>query len=254
MGERILYKYLELDGGAAMLYNGNLMFTNATQLNDPLDCHPSLIDYSNATPDRTVIWDKKTIERLQLNHAERQRDAAYICSLSEIHNSLLMWSYYNKHQGICVGIDMEKAKPYLDNMLGLIIGCLELKVQYKDIVEKPDFFRDKKDLFTYQLSTKAKDWEHECEVRLISYNPSRMYEKLLPSQVKKEMLYGKEVRVFLDIGGECFHSLYFGVNIDINKREKIIGFAKTQNPNIKIYQMTIDPDAFKLKEELIFVI
>ena len=36
-----LYKYLDADGGLIMLYYGTLMFTNATQLNDPFDCHPA---------------------------------------------------------------------------------------------------------------------------------------------------------------------------------------------------------------------
>ena len=33
------------------------------------------------------------------------------------------------------------------------------------------------------------------------------------------------------------------------EKEKIIKVAKKLNPEIKIYQMTIDPDAFRLKEE-----
>ena len=35
------YKNLDADGGLMMLYYGTLMFTNATQLNDPFDCHPA---------------------------------------------------------------------------------------------------------------------------------------------------------------------------------------------------------------------
>lgn len=45
MGEAKLYKYLDFNGGLMMLHYGNLQFTNATQLNDPFDCHPSLIDF-----------------------------------------------------------------------------------------------------------------------------------------------------------------------------------------------------------------
>lgn len=41
-----LYKYLDAQGGLAILSNGNIQFTNATKLNDPFDCHPSLIDFS----------------------------------------------------------------------------------------------------------------------------------------------------------------------------------------------------------------
>ena len=43
----ILYKYLDINGAKCMLGNQNLQFTNASQLNDPFDCHPKLIDYSN---------------------------------------------------------------------------------------------------------------------------------------------------------------------------------------------------------------
>lgn len=57
-----------------------------------------------------------------------------------------MWSYYSKHKGICIGLDMEKAQKYLSRMYGkIMIGCSVVEVQYKDIVEKPDYFRDAKD-------------------------------------------------------------------------------------------------------------
>lgn len=40
MAEKTLYKYLDVDGGLAMLEHHNLQFTNATKFNDPFDCHP----------------------------------------------------------------------------------------------------------------------------------------------------------------------------------------------------------------------
>ena len=43
-----LYKYLDFTGGLMMLHYSNLQFTNATQLNDPFDCHPSLIDFERS--------------------------------------------------------------------------------------------------------------------------------------------------------------------------------------------------------------
>jgi hypothetical protein len=42
-----------------------------------------------------------------------------------------------------------------------------------------------------------------------------------------------------------------GINIEKEEKEKIIKVAKERNPDIKIYQMTIDPEAFRLKGELI---
>ena len=72
----------------------------------------------------------------------------------------------------------------------------------------------------------------------------------LPYKPKEgEITDWKEVRAYPNIGGECFCSLYLGINIDKEKRQEIIAVARKRNPNIKIYQMTIDPEAFRLKEE-----
>lgn len=46
-----LFKYLDFNGGLAMLEHHNLQFTNATKFNDPFDCHPALFDYSKV-PER----------------------------------------------------------------------------------------------------------------------------------------------------------------------------------------------------------
>ena len=248
-----LYKYLDIDGAIMMLYYKTLQFTNATQMNDLFDCHPSLIDFSNVPEERMRVWGKDAIVKLEANRFERSRDSAWICSLSKVHNSLLMWSYYNKHTGVCIGLDMEKTRKYTSTMMGnIIIGCMEWDVQYKDILDKPDYFKRSEDFFHYQMTTKSSEWEHEKEVRLISYDPYPTYMRPLPDQSdKKRPIPWKEVRAFLEIGGECFESLYLGVNVDEKKKERIIKIARTCNPEIKIYQMQVDPEAFRLKEVLL---
>ena len=60
------------------------------------------------------------------------------------------------------------------------------------------------------------------------------------------------MRAFPKIGGDCFESVYLGVNLKADEKSEIIGIAKKLNQDIKIYQMTIDPNAFRLKEKLIF--
>ena len=246
-----LYKYLDAKGGLAMLSNGNIQFTNATKLNDPFDCHPSLIDFSQVPSERTKNWSKEDIIDIESNHFENQRNDAWICSLSKNYDSLLMWSYYNCHKGICIGIDMEKADKYLSRIWGsTILGYLKFEVQYKDIIEKPDFFKRKEDLWSYQLSTKGKAWEHEQEVRLVIVEPSRMTPYYVPSELeKKEIIDYKEIRFIPKMGGECYDSVYLGVNIDDDMRKQIIHAAKTLNPEIKTYQMKVDADAFKLQPE-----
>ncbi|MBO5025770.1 MAG: DUF2971 domain-containing protein, partial [Bacteroidaceae bacterium] len=109
MGAVKLYKYLDFTGGLMMLHYSNLQFTNATQLNDPFDCHPSLIDFSNVPKEACGGWTPEIIEELRRDPFRRTREEVWICSLSKIYDSILMWSYYSKHKGICIGLDMEKA-------------------------------------------------------------------------------------------------------------------------------------------------
>ena len=248
-----LYKYLDVDGGLAMLSNGNIQFTNATKLNDPFDCHPSLIDFTLVPTERAKPWGKEAIMDLESNRFERYRDNTWLCSLSKNYDSLLMWSYYNCHKGICIGIDMEKADKYLSRIWGsILIGYKKIEVQYKDIIEKPDFFKRKQDLWSYQLSTKAKAWEHEQEVRLVIIDPSRIFPHYVPKEFqKKEIIDYKEKRFVPKLGGECYDSVYLGVNIDDEMRNKIINAAKNLNPDIKIYQMKAGANAFKLQTEQI---
>ena len=106
MGEAKLYKYLDFNGGLMMLQNSDIQFTNATQLNDPFDCHPSLIDFSNVPKEACRGWTPEIIEELKRDPFRRIREEAWICSLSKVYDSILMWSYYSKHKGICIGLDM----------------------------------------------------------------------------------------------------------------------------------------------------
>lgn len=253
MNEAYLYKYLDVTGASMMLYYRTLMFTNATKLNDPFDCHPGLIEFSNVPKERSGIWPAKNIEAIELNRYQRNREKIWLCSLSKVHDSLLMWSYYNSHKGVCVKLDMKKTKSYLSKMFGeILIGCLELEVQYKDVIEKPDYFKDSEDFIRYQMSTKAKAWQHEQEVRLITIDPSPRFMKLLPDQSEiNGPIDWKDVHAFLELGGECFESVYLGVNIDAKQKEKITKVARMCNPDIKVYKMNVDPDAFKLEEELL---
>lgn len=219
MENLILFKYLDINGANMMLSNSDLQFTNATKFNDPFDCHPNLIDFSNIPMERCKAWGADDIRKLELNKHERFRDRAWICCLSKVHDSILMWSYYNCHKGICIGLNMDKIKKYIGMMYGMTVCNSGCEVHYRDIVEKTDYFRDTKDFFYYQICTKAKVWEHEQEVRLFILDPYPHCMKLLSSQNNNDdSINWKEVRAFPKIGGECFESIYLGVNI--NKKKK----------------------------------
>ena len=242
-----------------MLQNCNLQFTNATKLNDPFDCHPSLIDFSDVPADRCKIWPADIISLVEYSPYKRNWEETWICSLSLVYDSLLMWSYYSTHKGICIGLDRVKIKHNLSHISnGVHIGAEEIEIQYRDIIEKPNHYRNihgrLSNYFRYQLSTKAKAWEHEQEVRLLLREPYTGIRSMdLPPNLKKKggVLDIKDYRAYPHVSGECFCSLYLGIRIEKEVQEKIIQVARKCNPDINIYKMNIDSDAFRLKAEAI---
>ena len=97
MGERRLYKYLDANGGLMMLYNSNLMFTNATLLNDPFDCHLAFRDLSTIPTSVRRGMPGDVFYQIEYQKGLTRRENTYICSLSQVHDSILMWSYYTKN-------------------------------------------------------------------------------------------------------------------------------------------------------------
>ena len=247
---KILYKYLDTYGTKEMLEQSNLMYTNATMFNDPFDCHPSLIDFSNVPSESCKCWPAEDIEDLHSNKYSNYRDKLWICCLSKVFNSILMWSYYNKHEGVCIGLNMDVVSQCLGAQYGQIVATQGRDVQYKDIVNKPDYYRSKEDCFSYQIYTKAKAWEHEQEVRLFIYNPSSSFMRFLSPPEEENMYDYKELKTFVKLSPKCFESIYLGVNIKAKDKEDIIQKAKKLNPDIIIYQMDIDSQSFNVIEKL----
>lgn len=256
-----LYKYLDINGGLSMLHFSNLQFTNSTRLNDPFDCHPALFDFSNVPSHNLNLELADFFKAKGETDMENLRNKAWVCSLSKIHDSVPMWAYYGNHKGVCIGLNMEKTRDSLSRIhCAIFTGAIEMEVQYRDVIEKPDYFHGNRDVYHYLLSTKAKDWAHEQEVRLVLINPTPAGKSNLPffapmwlpfKPKRKEVVDWKEVRAYPHLGGECFESLYLGIKIDKKNKERIIKEALKCNPSIKIYQMAVDPDAFRLKEQLI---
>lgn len=251
---RILYKYLDIVGATCMIGNKNLQFTNASQLNDPFDCHPKLLDYSNVPEtERSERIPYEWMKEIKENKALNLRNDTWLCSLSKVNDSILMWSHYcYNHKGVCIGLNINKVLESVPPMFGEIyIKPLVLEVQYQDIIKRSNGYKQS---FYYQWQTKAKDWEYEQEVRLVMPNPSPMYAAFTQEQAKhpKEIWDWREIHHYMPLNGECFESIYFGVKTDQSEKEKIIRYAQKElNPQIKLYQMVVDADAFRLRAERI---
>lgn len=238
-----------------MIGNRNLQFPNASQLNAPFDCHPKLIDYSNVSKHKLQGWipEEWWIEKEELD-AHNLRNDTWLCSLSKVNDSLLMWSHYcYNHKGVCIGLDMDKVMGSVPPMFGTtFIKPLVIEVQYQDIIERPSAYRPTADMFSYQWRTKAKDWSYEQEVRLVIPRPHQMYAALTPEQAKhtKETWDVREIHHYMPLKGECFESIYFGVNTEPTIKGKIIKYAREElNSQINLYQMRVDENAFRLRAE-----
>lgn len=237
-----------------MIGNKNLQFTNASQLNDPFDCHPKLLDYSNVPEtERSERIPYEWMKEIKENKALNLRNDTWLCSLSKVNDSILMWSHYcYNHKGVCIGLNINKVLESVPPMFGEIyIKPLVLEVQYQDIIKRSNGYKQS---FYYQWQTKAKDWEYEQEVRLVMPNPSPMYAAFTQEQAKhpKEIWDWREIHHYMPLNGECFESIYFGVKTDQSEKEKIIRYAQKElNPQIKLYQMVVDADAFRLRAERI---
>lgn len=247
MKEETLYKYLNIEGGKLMLKNSNLQYTNAAKFNDPFDCHPSLIDFSNVPPENCKVWGAELTQLVRSNSYRRLRERAWVSCLSKKNDILLMWSYYANHSGICIGLNMKKVSQYINSRCGFMVKSEGMEVEYRKIVQKPDFFKEAKDYYHYQLCTKGEAWKHEEEVRLIIIDPFPGLPSYTPYKPKnkKDLIPWNEVRFCPHIGGECFESLYLGIKIG-EEKNTIIELARKLNPEIKIYQMQPDPEAFRL--------
>ena len=254
---RILYKYLDITGAKYMIGKQDLQFTNASQLNDPFDCHPKLFDSSNVPDSRAQgVFHKEWQKKIAENDALNLRNETWLCSLSKVYDSILMWSHYcYNHKGICIGLDIDKVLDSVPPMFGTIyLKPFVLDVNYYDIIERPSAYGPSAEQRMYQWTTKAKEWEYEQEVRLVMPKPSFKYAALTPEQVDhpKETWDGREIHHYMPLNGDCFESIYFGVNIDPTSKEQIMKYARKKlNPQINLFQMEVDPDAFKLQPTLI---
>ena len=67
----------------------------------------------------------------------------------------------------------------------------------------------------------------------------------------EEVWDSRDIHHYIDLKGECFDSIYFGVNTDEADKDWIIRLARNLNPHINLFQMLIDANAFRLNPQRI---
>lgn len=158
-----LYMYFKADGAEKFLENHNLKLSNPRKCNDPFEY---AIDY-NASLKTTGFIDKypyseqlneRDIRDLQAKWWEAHKHFRISCFTEEATN-ILMWAYYAEGQkGICIEFDLSKDPLFFENLREVKYRT-KLATIEKGIGDELDY--------SEVLITKAKQWQHEKEWRVI---------------------------------------------------------------------------------------
>jgi len=175
------YKYYALSKNSVdALTHLYLYATHPCQLNDPLDCADSLIDFDDIESARAVLGDLYTEVAEMYNNDENAileftkvgfRTYYYmkmgIFCLSNNCINISMWSSYTEHKGFCVEFDVNSF-PYD------FWGPFELN--YQKELESVSVNRASLPLAALiQTNIKLDCWQHEHEYRLLIQCPEGYY-------------------------------------------------------------------------------
>ena len=227
---RQLFKYIDVNGALAMLSKGTLQFTNSFYFNDPFDCHPSLIDFSSNPVGRYGDVFKDWIRDEKRNTHDRLRENTWICSLSKIKDSLLMWSHYaNYHQGFALEYNLRSTLSHAIPNVGIFPVIYDDKRHDGTSYLLWEFLKlqgisvPNSDLLSHIKCAlyKSCQWEYEKEWRLID------------STIRDNIILENNTSVIIKPT-----AIYYGTNIPLADKKKLHEIAL--NKGIKEYDMYID--------------
>lgn len=214
MNPKTVYKFREPSKQVIdNLKEGQLWFSLPKLLNDPFDC--KIVGYYKGTPDewkqwlerqplspaeKKVTWDRLVSTDFDGSHSiiNRQSGGLRVLSLTEVNDSVLMWSHYAlKHTGFCYGFNTVRAgdslgllfmeKDVLVTAPGVMKGYLSMfPVDYQIAMPEPFNFVTEKNtgrLMEFALR-KHPDWVYEKERRIV------VFKNMINTQAVK---YEKEI-------------------------------------------------------------
>lgn len=262
--QNILFKYRSLspiDELYRMISKGELWFSSAKSFNDPFDTsityfidgiHTPLAEkwINNASlkfmPNESeefrknfseqrlkqIRTDPEEINRMRKDLIDSNYENFGICSLSGTNDNLLLWAHYaNKHNGICLGLNVDKiwemAKIVAKNkdVIDLV------KVDYSTDMPNINFFEamlkdddDFNDVLQF-IKTKSIHWDYENEHRVLYYH-------------KSEQAFS--------FGPELVSEVILGCRMSSEDKENVTNYCKTNSPKIKLFNAIQDQYSFKL--------
>lgn len=158
-----LYMYFKADGAEKFLENHNLKLSDPRTCNDPFECaigyNTSLktTGFKDLYPNYEPLNERDILD-LKIKWWEAHKNLRISC-FTEKATNILMWAYYAEGQkGICIEFDPSKNPLFFENMR---------EVKYR--TQLATIGKDAGNEWNYSeiLITKAKQWQHEKEWRVI---------------------------------------------------------------------------------------
>lgn len=184
-------------------------------------------------------WD--TITKMS-----NMRDSLYVACLSAVHDSILMWSYYGKdHKGVCLELEIEEDPRILskveycterptvqmEKLMKDFCGKIFAQKSSSEINEDPILLS----LLVQPYITKAKEWEHEQEYRLIF--PEQILDKM---NIKKKMCEDNTERYMYDVK---ITKVFLGAAMSDEQKAEIRDIVP---PEIEIVEMKLSDTKYEL--------
>lgn len=176
-----VFKYRVLGPRTMEIFEkASLWFATAQSFNDPFDCnlsetynhtlseYRSYLDTQPFTP-----AERSAVENLFHTKPEEVRNICIkarngavnsrgILALSSVNDNILLWSHYTRdHTGLALGFDMRLDPEFF---------LTPYTVKYEDSYAELNYFRNREETITRNLSTKSRDWAYERELRIIKAN------------------------------------------------------------------------------------
>ncbi|ENH6782026.1 DUF2971 domain-containing protein [Vibrio parahaemolyticus] len=173
----------------------------------------------------STVFEEK-IQEINYNYNKTAKQKYLICSLSEVNDSILMWSHYaDNHAGFVMEYDFTEAIDIKEKLHKVIYD--NNIYQATDLLESYLVFGiSKPELFLPPALYKSKAWEYEKEWRIVEISNgdnTSPYNKKVP-KVK---------------------SIYLGVNVSPENEERIMQIASYKQ--IPVYKMIPSQSEHMLK-------
>lgn len=168
------------------------------------------------------------------NSMNKFKDAVRVVCLSEVYDSLLMWSHYaQNHMGYCIEYNFEETDIFYKHLYPVIYT----KDRYS--ISENDLTNENKEFIRKSTCYKAEVWSYEKEWRIVIPNIN----KVMPKEVEHP-----NEEYILDLKNNI-KAIYLGAKISDKFKDKMIQFGKTNN--VEIYKMILSPKKYKLAAEKI---